>query len=178
MLTHLLQLGDPPVTGLCGLRHAVVGWVIALLWARGEHEQESEAEKVGIGQPLQKWRERPRSTCGPPPLLWTDTGSTASLFGSPASLDAGAVLVATARKHAGGMATEGALHEVRSGRRLHVFHHEVAGARKRILLIHGSLANWRQYESQIACFLQEQPDVSLVAADAFGCGRSPKPDEW
>lgn len=76
------------------------------------------------------------------------------------------------------MSAEGAFHEIRSGRRLHVFHHEVAGARKRILLIHGSLANWRQFEDQIEFFRKTQPDASLVAADAYGCGRSPKPEEW
>jgi len=69
------------------------------------------------------------------------------------------------------------LEEVRPGRTVAVHKRCVAGSRKTLIFVHGSAASLVQWQQQIEA-LAATGDTNVVAYDAVGCGRSPKPIGW
>jgi abhydrolase domain-containing protein 8 len=73
----------------------------------------------------------------------------------------------------GSLPTE--LVEVRPGRTLAVHARVLHDSTHTLVFVHGSAASMLQWGAQIERF---SADHSVVAIDAYGCGRSPKPQDW
>jgi pimeloyl-ACP methyl ester carboxylesterase len=66
---------------------------------------------------------------------------------------------------------------VRGNRMLNVFvdQHSTPDDRPTIFFVHGSMANYRQFDHLIESL---RKDHNIVAWDAYGCGKSEKPRGW
>jgi len=65
--------------------------------------------------------------------------------------------------------------EVRPGRSLAVHARLRPAAAQTLVFVHGSAASMLQWREQIEHFAESH---TVVAFDAYGCGRSPKPQQW
>jgi len=67
--------------------------------------------------------------------------------------------------------------DVGRGRQLQVYDSQTSPSEVTLLFIHGSMASFDQFRYQIA-LLQFARPTRVVAYDAYGCGKSPRPRDW
>ena len=66
--------------------------------------------------------------------------------------------------------------EIRPGRTLAVYQKHASNCRAVAILVHGSAATLLQWQHQIKTL--EKSNLTVIAFDLLGCGRSAKPSDW